>query len=335
MKNIFKGYGQVKGRYGLFIAILLTMVTILSIQLTASASSLSHKKPVAKVIKHNTVKEPVFSFPNLPTVKGGFGQAPTIEFPKIKPSNKLISKILIQGNGPKVTKGSLLIANYTGQIWGGKVFDSSFSRHVASSFTIGVGQVIPGWDKTLVGLKVGTRVLLVIPPKYGYGPKGQPSAGITGKDTLVFVVDIIGFDQNGVHASGKVSYLTTEVDGVKVTGPVSKAPAITFLKGSKPPKTLSITMIDRGSGPKIKPGLVVMEFVAVPWGTTQRQSSWLKGQLPLGANVGVPGQTNEFGPIVGLPLGSRVLLQSPKTGTAPAFAVVLDLVSQPKGAYYN
>ncbi len=236
MKNIFKGYGQVKGRYGLFIAILLTMVTILSIQLTASASSLSHKKPVAKVIKHNTVKEPVFSFPNLPTVKGGFGQAPTIEFPKIKPSNKLISKILIQGNGPKVTKGSLLIANYTGQIWGGKVFDSSFSRHVASSFTIGVGQVIPGWDKTLVGLKVGTRVLLVIPPKYGYGPKGQPSAGITGKDTLVFVVDIIGFDQNGVHAKRESKLFDNRSRWSKSYRPGFKSPGNNFLKGKQASK---------------------------------------------------------------------------------------------------
>ena len=56
---------------------------------------------------------------------------------------------------------------------------------------IGAGQVIPGWDKTLVGQKIGSRVLLVVPPKEGYGSKGSSQAGIKGTDTLVFVVDIL------------------------------------------------------------------------------------------------------------------------------------------------
>jgi peptidylprolyl isomerase len=54
-----------------------------------------------------------------------------------------------------------------------------------------VGQVIPGWDKGLVGQTVGSRVLLVIPPADGYGSAGSPQANIKGTDTLVFVVDIL------------------------------------------------------------------------------------------------------------------------------------------------
>ena len=72
-----------------------------------------------------------------------------------------------------------------------KPFDESYSKSPAS-FGIGNGQVIPGWDKTLVGQKVGSRVILAIPPKEGYGKKGQPDAGIKGTDTLYFVVDILG-----------------------------------------------------------------------------------------------------------------------------------------------
>ncbi len=310
-------------------------------QQAVASASVAQKKTVnavsrkAKKNSSHAKKEPVFKFSNLPTIKGGFGQTPTIAFPKNAAPKNLIAKTLIQGSGPKVPKGSLLVANYIGQIWGGKVFDSSFARHVPSDFTIGTGQVIPGWDKTLVGLKTGTRVMLVIPPKYGYGPSGQSSAGITGKDTLVFVVDVIAFYANGAHSSSNVKSVKTVVAGVKITGPVTKAPVIQFLKGNKTPKTLSITLLDRGNGPKIKPGLVMMEYVAAPWGTKQRQSSWAKGQVPLGTNVGIPGQTNEFGPLVGIPLGSRVLLQVPKAKTSPAFAVVLDLVAEPKGAYYN
>ncbi len=56
---------------------------------------------------------------------------------------------------------------------------------------IGQGQVIKGWDQSLVGQTIGSRLLLVIPPDLGYGSQGNSSAGIKGSDTLVFVVDIL------------------------------------------------------------------------------------------------------------------------------------------------
>ncbi len=329
------------GGYKLALALVMVVAILFAGEQAFASTHAASKKTVHTASKNthsnssHSKSEPVFHFPNLPTIKGGFGQAPSIAFPKNAAPANLISKVLIQGSGPKVTKGSLLVANYIGQIWQGKVFDSSFARHVPSAFPIGIGQVIPGWDKTLVGLKTGTRIMLVIPPKDGYGPKGQPSAGITGKDTLVFVVDVIAFYANGIHASSGAKSVASTVNGVKISGPVTKSPSIQFLKGNKSPSKLSITVIDRGNGPKVKSGLIIMEYVAAPWNTTQRQSSWTKGQLPLDATVGIPGQTNEFGPLLGMPLGSRVLLQVPKIKTSPAFAVILDLVAQPKGAYYS
>ena len=62
---------------------------------------------------------------------------------------------------------------------------------MASDTVIGEGEVIKGWDQGLVGQKVGSRVMLVIPPDDGYGTSGNTSAGIKGSDTLVFVVDIL------------------------------------------------------------------------------------------------------------------------------------------------
>jgi peptidylprolyl isomerase len=73
-----------------------------------------------------------------------------------------------------------------------KTFDSSWSRSSPFAFNIGAGQVVKGWDQGLVGKTVGSRVMLVIPPAYGYGSAGASQAGISGTDTLVFVVDIIG-----------------------------------------------------------------------------------------------------------------------------------------------
>lgn len=130
---------------------------------------------------------------SLPQVTPGApGQPPTVKIPSGSAPSKLQSKTLIQGTGKAVAKGQTLIGQYEGVLWrGGKVFDSSWKHGAPTGFPIGAGQVIPGWDKTLVGQKVGSRVLLIVPPKDGYGPKGSPEAGIKGTDTLVFVVDIL------------------------------------------------------------------------------------------------------------------------------------------------
>jgi peptidylprolyl isomerase len=130
----------------------------------------------------------------LPTVTAHAGAGPTLTIPANNPPSTLVTKTLIKGSGPKVAKGQFIIAQYTGYIWRTKkVFDSSWTSGSPFGFVIGASpeQVIPGWDSGLAGQTVGSRVMLVIPPKEGYGSTGASQAGITGTDTLVFVVDII------------------------------------------------------------------------------------------------------------------------------------------------
>jgi peptidylprolyl isomerase len=115
-----------------------------------------------------------------------FGAAP-------KPDGTLRSATLYDGTGPAVKKGQTIFAKYLGEVYGGKKpFDQNFDGTTPAAFRIGAGAVIAGWDKTLVGQHVGSEVMLAIPPKDGYGKKGQPQAGIKGTDTLYFVVDIVG-----------------------------------------------------------------------------------------------------------------------------------------------
>lgn len=134
----------------------------------------------------------------MPKVKwNGSSKPATITAPNTAPPKKLQTQNLINGNGATVKKGQALFAQYTGAIWtkgkAGKVFDSTGNRKgMPAAFTIGEGQVIPGWDKALVGKKVGDRVLMVVPPADGYGSSGNPQGGIKGTDTLMFVVDIVG-----------------------------------------------------------------------------------------------------------------------------------------------
>jgi FKBP-type peptidyl-prolyl cis-trans isomerase len=135
---------------------------------------------------------------NLPTVSAKAGTAPTLTFPSSSPPSALVTKTLVKGSGPKVAKGDYVVAQYVGYIWRTKkVFSSSWSSGSAIGFTIGASpeQVIPGWDKGLVGQTTGSRVMLSIPPAQGYGKSGQSQAGIKGTDTLVFVVDILALKQ--------------------------------------------------------------------------------------------------------------------------------------------
>jgi peptidylprolyl isomerase len=128
---------------------------------------------------------PTVAFPNGPT------KEPTVTVPKSAAPTETKQATLIEGKGATVEKGQTITAQYHGALWrDGSVFDSSWQRGASADFPIGVGAVIPGWDKTLVGQKVGSRVLLVIPPADGYGEAGSGDK-IKGTDTLVFVVDIL------------------------------------------------------------------------------------------------------------------------------------------------
>ena len=109
-----------------------------------------------------------------------------------QPTGELIATTLIKGDGAVVKEGQTLTVDYLGQVYEADApFDESYSKEPAE-FPIGVGRVIDGWDERLVGRTIGSRVILEIPPNKGYGKPGEESAGITGTDTLFFVVDILG-----------------------------------------------------------------------------------------------------------------------------------------------
>ncbi|MCL2464331.1 MAG: FKBP-type peptidyl-prolyl cis-trans isomerase, partial [Micrococcales bacterium] len=96
----------------------------------------------------------------------------------------------IQGTGPAVKSGQTIVVNYTGWLWDGTQFDSSWDRQATMAVQdIGQAQLIDGWNQGLVGQDVGSQVLLVIPPSLGYGSTAQGS--IPANSTLVFVVDIL------------------------------------------------------------------------------------------------------------------------------------------------
>lgn len=115
-----------------------------------------------------------------PSLTAASGAAPT----------SLVVQELIHGSGPAVEAGQTVVVKYTGWLWDGTQFDSSWDAdRVYPVADVGQAQVIDGWNQGLVGLNVGSQAMLVIPPDLGYGSSG--SGPIPADSTLVFVVDVL------------------------------------------------------------------------------------------------------------------------------------------------
>ena len=95
------------------------------------------------------------------------------------------------GNGAEAKAGQPVSVHYTGWLTDGKKFDSSLDRGQPFKFQLGAGQVIPGWDKGVAGMKVGGKRKLTIPPAMGYGERGAGGV-IPPNATLVFEVELLG-----------------------------------------------------------------------------------------------------------------------------------------------
>ncbi|MGQ0838538.1 FKBP-type peptidyl-prolyl cis-trans isomerase [Actinokineospora sp.] len=124
-------------------------------------------------------------------VSGGLDAKPQITMPTTCSAPKaLLSKDLVAGSGPEVKAGSSMLTHYVLVTWSNKQEkDSSWKRGEPFPLdNVGQARVIDGWNEGLIGIKQGTRRLLVVPPEKGYGPGGN---GIAPNETLVFVIDAV------------------------------------------------------------------------------------------------------------------------------------------------
>ncbi|MDQ6839958.1 MAG: FKBP-type peptidyl-prolyl cis-trans isomerase [Actinomycetota bacterium] len=119
---------------------------------------------------------------------------PDITIPDAEPPADLVIEDLEFGDGPEATVGHTVSVHYVGVAWStGRQFDASWDRNEAFGFGLGARQVIAGWEEGVMGMKVGGRRRLSIPPHLGYGDRGAGGV-IKGGETLVFVVDLLGVD---------------------------------------------------------------------------------------------------------------------------------------------
>lgn len=133
----------------------------------------------------------LFASGPVPAVTGAatLSKEPTIAAGSGSPPSKLTGKDLVIGTGTTATSAGTVTVQYVGALWTtGKVFDASWTDQGPVSFPL--NGVIPGFRDAIIGMKIGGRREIVIPPALGYGASGQPPS-IPGNATLVFVIDLL------------------------------------------------------------------------------------------------------------------------------------------------
>ena len=263
------------------------------------------------------------------TASGSFGEAPTLTFPQGPPPPGLVKLVTSEGTGPQAQQGDLMVAHYVGQIWNGKVFDSSYEKGDPADFALDQGRIVDGWLEGLTGVKAGSRVLLSVPPDKGYKAEGRQQAGISGTDTLAFVIDVIGTYPRTTGLPDGAVEQDADTQGVEVTGKLTEQPKVVIPKGTPEPKKEAVVTLAKGTGSPISGGLVLLQFESVDWTNAPSGSSWAQdGLYALRVGDGSP-----LDALVGVPVGSRVLVLLPasteKGSAHPALAIVADLVAAP------
>ena len=190
-----------RARLGVTLAMLGTAALIAGCGSSSGSSSISvgNESDVSSV-PHVTGEKTASTSttPTTPTstaktpTSGPLASKPAVTVPSGAAPTKLVTKEIIVGTGPEAKAGDSVTVNYVGVLYkGGKEFDSSWKRNEPFTFTLGKGQVIPGWDQGVAGMKVGGRRELIIPAELAYGKNGSPPT-IPPNSPLVFVVDLLG-----------------------------------------------------------------------------------------------------------------------------------------------
>lgn len=257
-------------------------------------------------------------------VTGSFDTKPTVTFPAGQPPKRLVEQTLITGRGAPIVAGDTVITNYVGEIWPTKsgstpqVFDSSFARSTPAGFVIGKGAVIPGFDKTLVGQRMGSRMLLSIPPANGYGASGNSQAGISGTDTLVFVVDLLADYKPNASAPGVADDQLPPTGWPKISNVPGRQPQITSVAGVSAPTSPVSKLLVKGTGAKIDTSkTLVLQIVETDIATgKEAQSTW--GKQP--QLVGAQSVMSVVTALNGQNVGTRAVALLPATPAQPASA---------------
>lgn len=237
-------------------------------------------------------------------------KVPTLTFPDTLPPKDLDVQVIEEGTGAQIGETDFLVVNYVGQVWCKKEpFDSSYSRDtpLATSLT----QLVKGWSKGLVGHKTGAKLVINIPPgDLGY-PDGQPSAGIGAGDTMAFYVEVLNswslMSAGQADAAVEKDKASLPVD---YTGELGEP--VTAMTPRDPQAEITeqgTEVIARGTGEPVgSTGKMYVAYYAMRADGQTAETTWKEGEGPRQI---VLGSSPVFDSLVGVPVGSRVMLTIP------------------------
>ncbi|MER6426082.1 FKBP-type peptidyl-prolyl cis-trans isomerase [Streptomyces sp. NPDC001137] len=282
----------------------------------------------------------------LPTVSGQFGSRATISVPKSAPSDKFVVAPQTQGRGPAAHTGDVAIVRYTAKVWRtGKVLPGPYDKGARPQvFAVGRGVTLPALDRAVQGQRAGSRVLVVAPPAAAYGTTGSAPLHVTGKDTIVYAVDILDVIDAHALVPGDQNSLSDALPEVHMNK--GDGTATLSVPDEAAPKGLVVQRLVDGAGPVVKAGqTLVLQHSSAAWEAARGKDEAdlvLSSHADGGPLPVVIGRGNVIAgwdrALVGQRVGSRVLavipaplaygLHPPK-GLAPGATVisVLDILA--------
>ncbi|MBA2697002.1 MAG: FKBP-type peptidyl-prolyl cis-trans isomerase [Actinobacteria bacterium] len=232
------------------------------------------------------------------------------------------SKSLTEGDGAKVTSGQEVTVRYLAVNGSnGEELLSTFPTEDTVAMNLGTEGLLPAFVETLPKQKVGSELILAMPPAEGFGEQGNPSLGIGPADTVLFYMEIVDAvdplsQAEGTTVEPPAGLPTVEADG---TSPAQ----ITVPEGEDPPGELVVQPLIEGERATVEAGQsITVHYTGVKWSDGEQfESSYTAGQpftTTIGAGQVIPGWDEG---LVGQPVGSRVLLVIPPAqayGEAPS-----------------
>lgn len=293
--------------------LLLTLPLLLAVACSSSTKATSPATPTVSSAAP-TVPAPVNEAAPMPTLSGGgFGSKATITIPDAAPSGQFVVNTVSEGDRSTVNKGDWVTVNYSAKDWTtGKDLPSSYDEGGKPQlYQAGSGQLVPAFDQSVIGKKVGSRLLVVAPPAAAFGTQGNGQLGVGPGDTVVFVLDIMESLPQDSTLSGAMTQPPANLPQVKDNG--KAAVTITIPPGQAAPTDLQQAVLIKGEGKPVKSGqTLVVQYTGVLWSNGQQfDSSWSHGgaqALQIGTGSVIEGWDKG---LVGQTVGSRVELVVP------------------------
>ncbi|GGY10741.1 FKBP-type peptidyl-prolyl cis-trans isomerase [Streptomyces anandii] len=255
----------------------------------------------------------------LPTVSGRFGQRPRITVPKTRPSGRFVVAPQYGGHGRAAHTGDVAVIRYAAKVWRtDRLLPGPYDKGAHPLvFAVGRGATLPALDRAVAGQRAGSRVLVVAPPAAAYGPSGNGHFGLSGKDTVVFVVDVVNVVAAHALVAGDQHAVANSLP--QVSPDHGRGTDTIAVPDRDAPRHTVTAPLVTGGGPVVKAGqTVVLQYSTAVWQTERGkdkaalvQSSAADGG-PLAVVIGRGNVLRGWDhALVGSRVGSRLLLVFP------------------------